>query len=113
MAAHFLALCGYRIVERNFRFHRREIDIIARIDDVLVVVEVKYRGSGRRGGAVAGVGRSKQRELEVAAAGYLKARGIRGLRARFDVVTIDQATARSVTVRHIPNAFPARGLYHV
>jgi len=29
IAAEFLERKGYRIVERNFRFHRNEIDIIA------------------------------------------------------------------------------------
>ncbi len=36
---------GYTILERNLRFRKEEIDIIARIADELVIVEVKTRNS--------------------------------------------------------------------
>ena len=40
VAAEFLKLIGMRIVERNFFFRHKEIDIIAQSGDVIVFVEV-------------------------------------------------------------------------
>jgi putative endonuclease len=113
MAAAFLSLHGFRILEHNFRFSRLEIDLIARKADVLAVVEVKYRGKHRLGGAVGAVGLSKQRDLETATVGYLRLKGLTDVRVRFDVVTIEPAprTANALLIRHIENAFPATGRY--
>lgn len=44
-AASYLLDEGYRIVARNYRFDRKEIDIIAWNDDQLVIVEVRTRDS--------------------------------------------------------------------
>src|SRR5690606_9316843 len=45
MAVAFLQEKGYEIVARNFRFQKAEVDIIARKEGVLAVVEVKTRSS--------------------------------------------------------------------
>ena len=65
------------------------------------------------GGASAAVGRAKQRDIETAAVGYLRVRGLTGLRVRFDVVTVEPANGDSSTlvVRHLPGAFQASGRY--
>jgi len=113
MAAAYLGLRGYRILARNFRASRLEIDLIARMGNVLAVVEVKYRESGRRGGARAAVGPRKQRDLETAALGYLRAEGLGGVRVRFDVIVVEplRPGASDLVVSHIPNAFGATGRY--
>ena len=49
IAVKFLEENKYTILERNFRFHRDEIDIIAKDDDTIVFVEVKYRSSEIKG----------------------------------------------------------------
>ena len=41
----YLQKKGYRILSRNYRFHRYEIDIIARHGDTVVFIEVKARRS--------------------------------------------------------------------
>ena len=43
MAVAFLKQKGYEIVEQNWKFQKAEIDIIAKKDAILVVVEVKTR----------------------------------------------------------------------
>ena len=40
-AANYLEKKGYELLERNWFFNKAELDIIARKDDQLVVVEVK------------------------------------------------------------------------
>jgi putative endonuclease len=43
LAASFLETAGYRIVDRNWRGTRGELDIVAEQDDTTVFVEVKTR----------------------------------------------------------------------
>ena len=112
MAAAFLSLAGYSIIARNVRFGPLEIDLVARRGDVLAIVEVKYRRRGRLGGAGGAVGPVKVRHLETAAVRFVRARGLCGVRLRFDVVLIQPSPdGRRMVLEHIPNAFSATGRY--
>jgi putative endonuclease len=113
LAAAYLELSGYRILERNFRSARLEIDLVARTGNLIAIVEVKYRHRSRLGGAVGAVGTRKQRDLETAALGYLRARNLRGVAVRFDVVTLETTGPGRLTVTHIRGAFPASGRYRM
>jgi len=89
-AARFLETRGYRIVARNVRADRVEIDLIVRRADLLVFVEVKSRRASRHGYAAEAVDERKQRRLRRGAHAWLatnptEARRTR--RRRFDVVT--------------------------
>ncbi|HKK52068.1 MAG TPA: YraN family protein [Myxococcota bacterium] len=90
VAAEFLEGRGYRIVGRNVRADRVEIDLIARRGVLLVFVEVKTRRSLKMGSPAEAVDARKQRRLRRGASAWLSsrpasARGVR--RLRFDVVT--------------------------
>jgi putative endonuclease len=113
LAAAFLSLLGYRVLERNFRYSRLEIDLIARRENVLAVVEVKMRRRPGLGGAPGAVTPAKRRDLETAAVGYLSVRRPQGVRVRFDVVTVEwpPSSPGTMVVRHLPGAFPASGRY--
>lgn len=100
-AAGFLKGQGYRIVERNYRNARGEIDIIGWDGRYLVFVEVKYRRDSARGGALEAVGFQKQRRICRAALLYRMQRRIpEETPCRFDVVGID---AEEITL--VKNAF--------
>ena len=43
MAAEFLVRKNYRILARNFRYQKAEIDIVAEFNGIIVVTEVKAR----------------------------------------------------------------------
>lgn len=93
-AARFLAARGYRIVARNVRADRVEIDVIARRGPLLVFIEVKSRASFGSGSAAEAVDARKQARLRRGARAWLAerpvaARGVR--RTRFDVVTCVRA----------------------
>lgn len=91
IAAEYLRLCGYEIMERNFRCGRREIDIIAMKDGCMVFVEVKTRRGQGFGGAACSVGPGKISNMRKAAMTYLSKGGGAGVcgELRFDVIAID------------------------
>ena len=45
LAVDFLIEHGYEIVARNYRFHKAEVDIIAKQKDTLAIIEVKTRST--------------------------------------------------------------------
>ena len=45
LAIDFLQKKKYSIIARNYRFDKAEVDIIAQMEDILVIVEVKTRSS--------------------------------------------------------------------
>ena len=82
---------GYRIVARNWRFHRNEIDIIAMDGDTLVFVEVKKRQDSAHGYGCEAVDHAKQQRIRRVAEAYLACtkRSQADTKCRFDVVSID------------------------
>ena len=91
MAAAYLEPAGYRIVARNWRFHRNEIDIIAMDGDTLVFVEVKKRQDSAHGYGCEAVDHAKQQRIRRVAEAYLACpkRSQADTKCRFDVVSPD------------------------
>lgn len=104
MAVKFLKRRGYQILDRNYRTPNGEIDIVAKCGRVIVFVEVKSRGTGRYGKAKYAVTSLKQGRISKVALTWLKSHGKLGDRARFDVVTIDDADEKP-QIELIKNAF--------
>lgn len=103
LAAAFLQARGYRIIHRNYRFRKAEIDIIARKDEVLVIVEVKARTSEAFEPIAGTVSRKKVRLLVMAADHYVQ--GMQwDAEVRFDIVTV-YFHKGGPEIRHIENAF--------
>ena len=104
LAAGYLFFHGYRILERNYRCGRYEIDIVARErrTGILVFAEVKTRSSTSFGRPLDAVTTKKQLFLTRAAQGYLNARRIPDARTRFDVVEVYTHPLRIV---HLPGIF--------
>ena len=80
-----------RILGRNVRVGALEIDILARDDPALVVIEVRCRGGGSWARPFATLDRTKRRRLERAASllwtrGFAQRMGLQ--RVRFDVVSV-------------------------
>ena len=84
-AAAFLQNRGLRVLERNYRCRRGEIDIVAEDGRTLVFVEVRRRR--RLPDAAESIDARKQARLTAAAAHYLAAGDSRP--CRFDAVLVD------------------------
>ncbi len=91
-AAHWLEQQGARIVLRNFRRRRGELDVVIEHGGALAIVEVRFRESDRYGGAAASVGPAKQRRLILAAQQLLQSRpDLARWPVRFDVLALRAA----------------------
>lgn len=108
-AARHLQECGYRIVERNWRFgnaQRGEVDCIAWQGRVLCFIEVKTRAGSSHGAPQEAVTPSKQRQICKLANAYVSLHRITDTPCRFDVVEVwthDDNTPPRIALRQ--NAF--------
>lgn len=100
---------GYRLVDRNVRAGRFEIDRVAWDGDVLCFIEVRYRRSHRWGRAEETVGPTKRHRLVRAATSYIHRRFARWPMVRFDVVAVT-GEGEDREVRLIRGAFDATGM---
>lgn len=87
-ACEYLIQQGYEILERNFYCKAGEIDIVAKHQEYLVFVEVKYRKNSRKGDPLEAISVQKQRTISKCALYYMKKHGLQYMPVRFDVVGI-------------------------
>jgi putative endonuclease len=85
-AADWLQQKGYTIVERNFRWGKTEIDIVALKGEWLHIIEVKTNSSNKWGSPEQRVTPQKMSILQRAATGLLRTYGRQWL--QYDVVSI-------------------------
>ena len=103
MAVNYLKEAGYLIKERNFRYLKAEIDIIARKENVLAIVEVKTRNSSFYEDLLVTVS-NKKRSLLVLAANHYVLENQLDLEVRFDIITV-VVNSGGATIEHLDNAF--------
>ncbi len=104
LAVRFLERNGMKILERNYRYQRGEIDVIANDGGEVVFVEVKTRRSTAYGEPEEAVTPRKQEQLRALAEAYLTERGIEDTPCRFDVVAILRQRD-TTTIKHVKDAF--------
>lgn len=75
LAADHLTAGGWTILARNWRDGPRELDLVALREGVLAFVEVKARVGEDCGTPLEGITRRKRREVERAAASWLRQHG--------------------------------------
>jgi putative endonuclease len=87
LAVDFLQKRGYKILERNYRYQKAEIDIIARLNDTLCAVEVKTRSTPDFGNPQDFV-KPKQIQQLVKAIDFYVIENDLDVEVRFDIVAI-------------------------
>jgi putative endonuclease len=97
-AVAFLERHGYRVHHTNWHCRFGEIDIVARIDEQWVFVEVRSRRSGHAD-ARASIGTHKQRRLIATAHEYLAQHNAADADWRIDAITIC-----GTSIAHVPYA---------
>jgi putative endonuclease len=103
LAIDYLSRKGYTILERNYVFDKAEIDIIAKMADQIVVVEVKTRNSDFFGDPQDFVSKGKIKLLVKAANEYIISNDI-DLEVRFDIISVLKNNTVEKVV-HFENAF--------
>lgn len=104
-AAAWLEAHGWRVLERNVRFQRREIDLIVRREDVVAFVEVKGRRGRGFGHPSEAVTARKRMEIESVARWWVARNSRPGLRYRFDVVTAVADGPGRLVIEHLEDAW--------
>ena len=103
LASTHLMKRGYKIIEQNWRFGKKEIDIIADAEDFIVFVEVKTREEPFPGRLEEYINRKKQRHIISAANEYMRLKDI-DKEGRFDVIAI-VLNRGNHEIDHIEGAF--------
>lgn len=106
MAADYLQKNGYKILVRNFRFQKAEIDIIAEKDEQIIIVEVKARSTDFFILPQEAVTKTKIRSIVSAANHYLEEFD-RQNEVRFDIISVLPDENKNLTIDHIADAFQA------
>jgi putative endonuclease len=88
IAALFLEERGLVVLDRNYRFMKAEVDIVAIQDQEVVFVEVRSLKNTRFGHPEETITELKKNLLYQAADAWLYERRMGGARMRFDVVSI-------------------------
>lgn len=86
-ASEYLIKKGYKILDRNWRYDRAELDIVAMDGETLVIVEVKTRAASIYEEPSESITSRKIRHLVDAAEAYIIEHDI-DAEARFDVISI-------------------------
>lgn len=107
IAEEFLNEKGYKLIARNFRYERSEIDLIV-CDDankMLIFVEVKTRRNKKYGEPEESINIIKQASIKKAAEGFLLENSeYEKFDLRIDVISI-QINESGIDINHIENAF--------
>lgn len=102
-AATFMKSKGYKVLKRNWRAHRHEIDIVAEDKEYIIFVEVKTRTSRQWGNPEDFISNTKIRRIVEAADLYLQINDI-DKPARFDIISAVW-DGNTFEIEHIDDAF--------
>jgi putative endonuclease len=108
-ACEFLIKKGFCLLERNYRSHFGEIDLIMQDQDDIVFVEVRSRSRIDYGRAATSVNKEKQRKLAKTATRYLQMKKwLYKKYSRFDVIAIHWID-NNLQIEWFKNAFYGNG----
>jgi putative endonuclease len=104
VAEKFLTEKGFRLIERNYRYERGEIDLIFDDHGILVFIEVKTRSSDAYGEPEDSITPRKRKKIRKVAEAYLWKKNIKDTECRFDVGAIKRYGPKE-TINYYENAF--------
>lgn len=103
LAVEFLQKEGYEILETNWVFHKAEVDIIAKKENILAIVEVKTRSSLDFGLPQDFVKPKKIQLLVKAVNEYVVTKDL-DIEVRFDIIAIHKE-GKTFAIEHLIDAF--------
>jgi len=106
IARDYLQSNGYLVLDQNWRWRRKEIDLVARHGEEIIVVEVKTRVENFSAEPYESVTMKKIRNIVEVADHWLRFHKT-DLECRFDVISITVKKDGSHTLEHFTGAFTA------
>lgn len=103
LAVDYLVKNNYDIIERNYRFDKAEVDIIAKKNQILAIIEVKTRSSSDFGNPQDFVKPKQIQRLVKAVDEYVTENDL-DVEIRFDIIAIVK-TGTAYDIKHLENAF--------
>lgn len=103
LAVDFLLKKNYVIIERNYRFDKAEVDIIAQQNDILAIIEVKTRSTTNFGDPQDFVKPKQIQRLVKAVDEYVTVNNL-NVEVRFDIIAIVKE-GKGYNIEHLENAF--------
>ena len=101
IATVYLQSLGYEILERNWRFKRVELDIVAQTNSTLVFCEVKTRRSKSHGAPSDAITPLKLQHIRTAALHWLSNNQSRHQGIRFDAISVIYCDGQPATINHL------------
>ncbi len=103
-AEHWLRSRGFEILNRNWRYGRRELDIVALDGSTAVFVEVKARSWGPQSPLEA-VSARQRASLRIAAESWIHSHPGVGVEFRFDLIGVELNGVHRSRITHVRDAF--------
>lgn len=103
LAVDFLVQHDYIIAEQNYRFDKAEVDIIAKKDNILAIIEVKTRSNLDFGNPQDFVKPKQIQRLVKAVNEYVISNDL-DIEVRFDIIAINKH-GKGFNIEHLKNAF--------
>jgi putative endonuclease len=104
LAHRYLQRAGFQVVARNYKPGQdSEIDIVARLGELVVFVEVKTRMSDQTSAPERNIDQEKERHIMRAARAFATRAGIDWDTVRFDIISI--VMTDPPTIAHYQDAF--------
>lgn len=103
LAIDFLIKNDYKILEKNYRYLKAEVDVIAQKENILVAVEVKTRSTNYFEEPQDAV-KSKKIKLLVSAMDYYVVQRDLDVEVRFDIIAIIHQN-KTTKIEHLKDAF--------
>ena len=110
LAVDFLVKAEYKILARNFRYLKAEIDIIAEKQNQIIIIEVKARNTDAFLEPQEAVNKKKIKLL-ISAANYFVEENNINKEVRFDIISVLPNHQKTLEINHIIDAFQSFEIY--
>lgn len=105
LAMAYLESKDWLVFDRNYRFEKAEVDIVATDRNYIVFVEVKFRSNIFFGAPEEHVTPQKEANIKKAAEAWIYERKMDTAVVRFDIISIVQKGNESPQITHFEDAF--------
>ena len=105
LAEAFLKERGWRVLDRNVRFLRKEIDLVVEKNGLVAFVEVKGRSGPDFGHPLEAITWRKRRAISVAASAWISRSDFAAESYRFDAVSVLLTPGGALEFEHVEGAW--------